>query len=103
MVRESKLRPGFTLVELLLVIAIISLLAALLLPSLRHATAAAKSAACKNNLRQIGIGLSLYVNEFAKYPLAAGFWGGEGGPSWSDTLLPIMALMKRSCSVQSRA
>ena len=46
---------AFTLVELLIVIAIIALLAALLLPTLARGKAAAKSAACKSNLRQLGV------------------------------------------------
>jgi prepilin-type processing-associated H-X9-DG protein/prepilin-type N-terminal cleavage/methylation domain-containing protein len=59
---------GFTLVELLVVIAIITLLAALLLPTLAKGKAAAKSAACKSNLRQLGIALNLYVSEWEKFP-----------------------------------
>lgn len=61
-------RAAFTLVELLVVIAIIAILAALLLPSLAGAKAAAHSAACKNNLRQIGIALNLYTGETGFYP-----------------------------------
>ncbi len=59
---------GFTLVELLVVIAVIAILAALLLPALAKAKASAQSAACKSNLRQLGIALTMYVGEHQKYP-----------------------------------
>ncbi len=60
---------GFTFIELLVVVAIIAILAALLLPALNRAKTSAKSAVCKSNLRQLGIGFRLYVDEFGKYPL----------------------------------
>ena len=59
---------GFTLVELLLVIAVIAILAVLLFSALAKAKASAQSAACKSNLRQLGLALSMYVNDYEKYP-----------------------------------
>lgn len=74
---------AFTLIELLVVVAIIALLAALLLPALARAKVAAKSAACKSNLRQLGIALTLYADEHKFYPYAADF---QRGMLWYNSL-----------------
>ncbi len=59
-------RPGgFTLIELLVVIAIISLLVSVLLPSLRKAKELARSTICKSNLRNVGVAMLLYAEEYA--------------------------------------
>jgi prepilin-type N-terminal cleavage/methylation domain-containing protein/prepilin-type processing-associated H-X9-DG protein len=72
------LHHGFTLVELLVVIAVIAILAALLLPALAKAKASAQSAACKSNLRQLGLALNMYVHDNEKYPSNIELYGPLG-------------------------
>lgn len=76
-------QPAFTLVELLVTIAIISILAAILLAALSHARAVARSATCKNHLHQMGLALQLYANENAgRYP----YYAGSHDNSLNDTV-----------------
>ena len=57
-------RKGFTLIELLVVIAIIAILAAILFPVFARSREAARSATCKSNLRQIGMAIRLYAQDY---------------------------------------
>ena len=62
---------GFTLVELLVVIGIIALLISILLPALQSARRSANAIACMSNMRQHGIGLQMYYNEWGGWPIKA--------------------------------
>lgn len=59
---------GFTLVELLVVLAVVGILVALVLSALVRAKQSAESAVCKSNLRQMGIAISMYLADYGIYP-----------------------------------
>jgi prepilin-type N-terminal cleavage/methylation domain-containing protein len=61
--RTVRAADGFTLVELLVVVAIIGMLAALLMPAIAGSAEKAKSAKCLGSLRQVGIAVQQYVND----------------------------------------
>jgi prepilin-type N-terminal cleavage/methylation domain-containing protein/prepilin-type processing-associated H-X9-DG protein len=67
--RCKTMRHGFTLIELLVVIAIIAILAAILFPVFARARENARRASCQSNLKQIGLGIMQYTQDYdEKYP-----------------------------------
>ncbi|HTQ40540.1 MAG TPA: DUF1559 domain-containing protein [Pirellulales bacterium] len=88
---------GFTLVELLVVLAIIGVLVALLMPAVQGAREAARRATCLNNLRQIGVGLHHYNAAKREFPIGCICCNSVPGCSaplrqiaWSAYLLPYI-------------
>jgi prepilin-type N-terminal cleavage/methylation domain-containing protein len=77
-VRAATLR-GFTLIELLVVIAIISILASMLFPSFSRARESARRIDCINNLKQIGIAIAMYTQDWdERYPVGYPYWSPPG-------------------------
>jgi prepilin-type N-terminal cleavage/methylation domain-containing protein/prepilin-type processing-associated H-X9-DG protein len=75
-------QDGFTLVELLVVMVVIGLLAGLVLPSLNRAKETGRSAFCKNNLRQLTVGILVYASEENDYLPWPGAINRNKKPDW---------------------
>lgn len=85
---SSPSRRAFTLIELLVVIAIIALLAAILFPVFGRARENARSASCKSNLKQIGLGFQQYSQDYDG--MTPGSSSANGNSSWPSLLMPYV-------------
>jgi prepilin-type N-terminal cleavage/methylation domain-containing protein/prepilin-type processing-associated H-X9-DG protein len=86
-------RKGFTLIELLVVIAIISILAAILFPVFAKAREKARAITCLSNMRQIGLGIAMYVQDYDEtFPMDQYYYGPnlENWVPYSQVIAPYI-------------
>jgi prepilin-type N-terminal cleavage/methylation domain-containing protein len=91
--RTNRRRPAFTIIELLVVMAIMSILIALLMPAVQHAREAARRAHCRSNLHNIGLAILNYQTDHQCLPPGwltsrVGNYSYPGYTSWLIAILP---------------
>ncbi len=88
MFKQTAPRPGFTLIELLVVIAIIAILAAILFPVFAKAREKARQASCQSNLKQIGLAVLMYTQDYDECFPPSYYYGPGWNPeyAWDFTL-----------------
>ena len=87
-------KSGFTLVELLVVVAIIALLVSILLPTLGKAKEQAKIVVCKSNLKSMGLSFAFYASEHNDwYPAGSAYGGSYYEYTWDSILRPYYETM----------
>jgi prepilin-type N-terminal cleavage/methylation domain-containing protein/prepilin-type processing-associated H-X9-DG protein len=89
--RTVSRKKGFTLIELLVVIAIIAILAAILFPVFARARENARRASCQSNLKQMGLGLMQYTQDYdEKFPTTSITLAGPTYVRWSGMIQPYI-------------
>lgn len=89
-------RRGFTLIEVLVVVAIIALLLAVLMPSLAGAREQARAVACMSNMRQLGIAWMMYADVYKGHLVRAGYEHGGAATTEEERLQSWFHTMERS-------
>ena len=93
-------RVGFSIVELLVVIAVIGILVALIVPAVMSARESARRTQCLNNLHQIGVALHNYHEQFTMLPPSM-IWGGPPGEPLGEGKFPVGCLDRVALGVVS--
>ena len=88
--RSDQLRPGITFVELLVTIAILTILGALLLPAVQAAREAARRSSCVRNLRQIALATAHYTDVWGALPAGVQFTFNYSTASQHVSILPLL-------------
>lgn len=89
-IKEFTYRRGFSLIELLVVMAILAILVAFLLPALQKAREKGRQAVCANNLRQIGLAFHMYANDWNGWLPYDNVNKGGSDFTWDRTLMPYL-------------
>ena len=96
----SRVRSGFTLIEILVVVAILAILAAILFPVLARVRENARRSSCQSNLKQIGLGMLQYSGDYDDKLVKSWYGSGNGNFSggsdasdrykWMDAIQPYL-------------